>query len=183
MKQILAGLWLLIFATLCVAQNENQKPKDNDIPDLNGKWTLDKSKSDMGLDKGPVRFSGKIEFPDTSLFIVHSEPEIKVTETTKTKDGKAVAESIYYTDGRGSNVANNKNPDIKPMAEWKGGKLTIISFIPLPYKINDRQAQLEKTEVWEISKDRKTLTQIITFKPEADLPGPAPMKKVFKRDK
>lgn len=183
MKQLLAGLWLLIFATLCVAQNENKKTNDKDISDLNGKWTLDKSKSDMGLDKGPVRFSGKIEFPDTSLSIVHREPEIKVTETVKGKDSKTVSELIYYTDGRSGSVANNKNPDVKPTAEWKERKLTIKSFIPVPYKINNRPAQLEKTEVWEISKDGKTLTQTITFKPEANLPGPAPMKKVFKREK
>jgi hypothetical protein len=183
MKQVLVGFWLLIFVALCVAQDETKKLKDKDIFDLNGKWTLDKSKSDMGLDKGPIRFSGKIEFPDTSLSIVHREPEIKVTETTKVKDGKGTTESIYYTDGRSGSVADNKNPDVKPTAEWKERKLTIKSFIPLPYKINNRQAQLEKTEVWEISKDGKTLTQTITFKPEANLPGPAPMKKVFKREK
>ena len=175
MKNILVALWALLFAAFCIAQNDDTKAVSKNASDFSGTWVLDKSKSDMGLDKGPIKLTWKVkpEFPDSTLVIVQTSSEVRVAE-----NGSAES-SIYYTDGRPSIVVDAGDTDAPSKAKWKDRKLVNESSISVNgMSIGGRPAQMKKKETWELKSDGRTMVQTISWQAEVGQ-GPAPMTKVY----
>ncbi len=173
MKFVYTTIWILLLVSFCFAQDAKSKKKSNSSLRFNGTWVLNRSKSDTGLDKGPLVFKEKPEFLDATLVIVQTESEICVTENGETES------SIYDLNGEASSIAGKTKSNIS--VKLKKRKLTIISFIPLLYKIGGKTAQMEKKEIWTVSKDGKTLKQKISWKAPFGA-SPAPSVKVFNKE-
>ncbi len=147
----LVGLFLAL-ALSAPAQTTKDKTK-SEPPDLSGLWLLDESGSNVGR--------GKDRVSDYSLSIVHREPEIRMTKKY-TRGGRHFNEElIYYTDGRPE--LKGGRLDSQSLTRWRGGKLVSRSrFVPTGLQTNP-PLEIITTEEWELSKDGKTLTRIVTM--------------------
>lgn len=121
-------------------------------PDLGGVWLLDESKSNVG--------TGKDRISDYSLNIVHREPEIRMTKNFTRGGRRFTEELIYYTDGRPE--LKGRRLDSQSITRWQNGKLVSRSTSGPSGMRTDPAFEFITTDVWELSKDGKTLTRTIT---------------------
>jgi hypothetical protein len=184
MKKVSTILCILIFAAFGAAQKNAEKEKT--IPDFSGTWILDKKKS--GSDSG---FGGQF-FVDIKMVIVHTEPEMKITETLKMPGGaEKVSKSTFFTDGRRVSLFGKLDEDNYRIVEWNGRKLIkkdafimdIDKDNPFESQKNtkNKNVKMNNKTVWELSKDGKTLTQKLIGGTLPGVPSFSGMKMVFQR--
>jgi len=188
-KQAVIIFVLLTSAFFCQAQDGEAKDK-NGHPDFSGTWQLDTLKSE--LHPKLLVVSG----PAVTLTITHNDPELKIVQTTESREGPRRKEFAYRTDGagetnppvrsyqalfNGSEVSNDDPDKVPSKSEWNGKKLRTLSavviFIP-----DGKQSTVRTEAVWEMSSDGETLIQTITFTVERGEPihfKPSRMRKVF----
>jgi hypothetical protein len=152
MRKILVCVWLLLFASLLVAQDDKAKTAAQAKPDLSGNWMLDQSKSDFG-----VREFGPLGKAEVTMVIALSDPEFRVARTMKLNGKERANERLFYTDGRGeTNPGMLGGRDIKTKTKWSGNKISAKASFSQTSMGDDSNMTVE--ERWELSKDGKTLT-------------------------
>jgi hypothetical protein len=186
LKGISALICLFAFASICRAQDVKAPP---DLPDFSGTWILDRKKSE-------VTFTDKNQRDAyTSLTIVQKGLTMTIAEKTYSGTETVETSKEIIADGRKmpwrKNVTIDKNNFVS--YRWKGKKLIKeMEFVVVKENgSNDdlnwggkKSAKMRSTEEWEISKDGKTLTQIISpavmpaFRP---LPFALTMKNIYRR--
>jgi hypothetical protein len=147
---------LCLFTCAAVSAARDDKKKDAKArPDLNGTWTLDKSKSDFG----PFR-ERPIAKADATLVVSQHDPELKVTRTLSLNGQQETKEFTYYADERGeTNPASIGGGEVKSKTKWDGDKVLVHSKITRQGQRGD--FEIDTTEKWQVSSDGKTLTQTI----------------------
>ena len=173
MRQMFVMLWLLSSVILCAAQSDSKKTESKIIPDLNGTWILDKSKSyaDPKL---------KLESTDITLVIIQREPEIKMIRKITQNGQESVEEAEYITTKSLNDSVSGQNT--KLITKWNGRKLVTRKLTETTImKIDGRPVKMEFMEEWEVSKDSKTLTQRIYVTHALSPPAPPTSKFVFTR--
>lgn len=165
MKKTLILLWIFIFAVLCSAQND--KNAEEKIPDFSGTWILDKTKS------GPVSgFSTTGLLIDVTMVIAHKDPQINITRTTTFNTGLEKTENLeYFTDGRRIPVFGKNDENHYRIIQWRGKTLVNQATFMMekidfnnPSRANDNKklVKIKNKSEWKLSKDGKTLTEIVT---------------------
>lgn len=93
-------------------------------PDLSGKWILAPGKSRLGRERAPLKITS------VTLIVSHSEPVVRLNETTD-YDGLVITEeTTCYTDGRGeTNLTPIRSMAMKSVTQWKGTQLRTKSSI------------------------------------------------------
>jgi hypothetical protein len=189
-KQVVIIFLLVTAAVLCQAQDREAKNKKAGHPDFSGAWQLDTLKSE--LHPKLLVVSGLV----VTLTVTHNDPELRIVQTTESREGPSQKEFVYRTDGAGEtnppvrsyqalfngSQLSNRDPDKVPStSEWHGKKLrtrsTVVIFIP-----DGKQSTVKTETVWEMSSDGDTLIQTISFTVERGEPihfEPSKMKKVF----
>lgn len=183
MKKLSVIIWLLAFAVLCAAQDNKNTNKP--VPDFSGTWILDKKTS------GPESGFGTQIYVDITMIIDHNEPELKFTQKIKTSDGKEkITETIYFTDGRRVGLRGRNDENNFRIVEWNGKKLIRKDTFVIKKgegldwfleKSGKDEVKLNNKEVWELSKDGKTLTQKSSGGTLPGVPAPSAFKMVFRR--
>ncbi|MGC2237692.1 MAG: hypothetical protein WA584_16130 [Pyrinomonadaceae bacterium] len=164
MKKALIFLWIFMFAVLCSAQND--KNAEQKLPDFSGTWILDKSKT------GPISGFSTGILVDVTMVIVHKDPQIKITRTTTFGNGAEKVENLeYFTDGRRIPVLKKNDENNFRTIEWRGKTLVNqatfmmekIDFNnPSAANNNKKPVKIKNKSEWKLSKDGKTLTEIVT---------------------
>lgn len=154
-KKLALCLWLSVCAAMCAAQESKKSARAR--PDLSGVWTLDKSRSDFG----PFRDS-PVAQADVTWAVAHNEPELKITRRATREGREEVQEFAYYSDGRGElNPSTVGRVGVKTKTKWDGDKLTAISTLTRKTS-GGGQLNIDTSERWQLSKDGKTLTYVIS---------------------
>ena len=159
MKRTLLSLCLLLTcaAAVAVAARDGGK-KEGKHPDLSGTWALDRSKSDFG-----VFWDRPLAKTDATLVVSHKEPELKVTRTLRLNGREETKELVYYTDGRGeSNPAAIGGGTADSKTNWERDSIVARSKLSRPGAKG--RVEVELTETWRMSGDRKTLTHTAVMK-------------------
>ncbi len=125
---------LALFAVVAMAADSK--------PNFSGAWTLMVAKSDFGSAPAPQSMTTQID---------HREPEIKVHSTITSAQGGYSSDYKYVTDGR-ENSNNVRGSDIKSRVTWEGATLKVAAHAVAG------GSQVEFTDHWNLSPDRKTLT-------------------------
>ena len=151
----------LILLSLCLAAcfagaaaQDDRKKEAKPHPDLTGTWELDRSKSDFGLFR-----DRPISKADSTLVVVHHDPELKVTRTLRLNGQQEVKEFTYYTDGRGeTNPATIGAGEVKSKTKWDGDKVTAHAKMTWPGQNGAAGVEIDVTQKWQVSSDGKSLT-------------------------
>jgi hypothetical protein len=149
-------LTLLALQTASAQQGATDKQTLVKTPDLSGNWTLDKARSQAGSNT-------KTQLADVSLTILQNGPEIRIKKRIDRNGVRSEEEAVYFT-----NRPVEPNPEAagktqQTTTRWSGNKLiTIVSTTVDMSALNGRSSKMEMKEVWELSKDGKTLTQTIS---------------------
>lgn len=161
----------------CIGPNvvgQDAKPKlggQPPKPNLTGTWLLDETPQGSVKSRHPVMGIGQ-----TTLVILHRQPEVKMTKTIMTNEGERTREFIFYADGRGE---TNQGPalslslddvsgKIKSTTEWKKDKLVMTS--KTRRAMQGAFYHVTVFDEWELSDDGQTLTRTTRVNSEtADL--------------
>jgi hypothetical protein len=147
MKNTLACLVLFALAAACLGQN-GRKQEPQPRPDLTGTWVLDKSKSD------------RVKQFDSTLIIVHRDPELKITQTDVRKAERVTKDYVFYTDERGeSNPMYYGTAKFDSDTKWEGG--TIVAYTCVR-RYTGAKCHGADSQRWQISADGQTLTHHLT---------------------
>jgi hypothetical protein len=137
-------------------------------PNLSGKWVMDAARSDFGGYAGPQSKAS------TRLEIRHKEPEfVTIWDFKYGANGLALYRK-FFTDGRGETSASLSDADedlgrpapvdaggpgrqVRSKTEWDGTKLVTRTQDRL--LASGAAVEVEVLDVWELSSDKKTLTQ------------------------
>jgi hypothetical protein len=147
-------LWLLLSCGFAFAQAA--RPVGQEIkPNLTGTWKLDIKAA-----------------RETTLIVVHNEPEIKITTRSSDGVGATSRELIYYSDERGEQnygVTIRTQPaiteeQIKSETKWNGKKLRTRGYVRKA--LSGTFISWNIVTEWKLSADGKTLTQTIRVIPE-----------------
>jgi hypothetical protein len=143
----------LLAITITFGQGQQTKPQTTqpDVPDLSGKWVLDRTRSN--LDK---------EIHDYSLDIIHDASEIRFSKRYWRGKHEIKEEVVVHTDGR-FDVDPSLGINGQSETRWRGQNLirkVTTSLGPANgFPVNLKLVTLEE---WTISSDRQTLTRTIT---------------------
>jgi hypothetical protein len=188
-KQLVVIFLLLTSAVLCQAQDGDAKDHKAH-PDFSGAWQLDTLKSE--LHPKLLVVSG----PAVTLTITHNDPELKIVQTTESREGPRRKEFVYRTNGagetnppvrsyqalfHGSEMSSSDPEQVPSKSEWHGKKLRTLSAVVIIIP-DGKQSTVRTEAVWEMSPDGETLIQTITFTVERGEPiqfKPSRMRKVF----
>ncbi|HEX8161697.1 MAG TPA: hypothetical protein VF538_07485 [Pyrinomonadaceae bacterium] len=118
-------------------------------PDLSGTYSLDESKSDA--------MSG-VKFDYTKLDVVQRGSEIKFIRRQGIGGGKELpVTATLYADGRGEKLLLLQGVrQVNSKTKWEGDKL--VTRYTVKHIYGGRFINYDVIEVWELSKDGKTLT-------------------------
>ncbi len=187
-KGIIALVCLFVCVSICRSQEVKAVP---DLPDFSGIWILDRTKSE------PKLTGGSLQNSNTTIVIVQNSLTMTMNETTVTGTDTFVTNKLIIADGR--KVSLNKDKIDKNnfvSYRWKGKKLIKeMGFVVIKGDgSNDLDASLNRSgkekanlqfmEEWTISKDGRTITQIIhpgLMPGISDLPFTLIMKNVYRR--
>jgi hypothetical protein len=139
--------------TITLGQGQQTKPKTThpDVPDLSGKWVLDRTRSN--LDK---------EIHDYSLDVIHDASEIRFSKKYWRGKREIKEEVVVHTDGR-FDVDPSLGVNGQSETRWRGQnlirKITTSLGPANGYPVNLKFVTFEE---WVISGDRQTLTRTIT---------------------
>jgi hypothetical protein len=141
-------------------------------PNFSGRWVLEKINEYPGH-MGVGNLGGaKME---SELIVSHTDKELRVKETTKTRES-FLRETLYYTDGRGETNKGFTLPfPYVSKTTLNNGRLLIDT------KIQHSRGEASLVEEWELSPDGKTLTVRILATPSSN--GPRPVRSPAKYDK
>jgi len=161
MRKAIATFCLLLIITICAGQNNKNISIEHSVPDLNGTWVLDESKSRL-------KPSPNEKVTDYVLIITHHEPEIRFDNRFKKNGVYSSRDWLYYTDGRSE--ASALGQDMEVTTKWKGKKLfrRITTVRRNPF--NNVSEQTVTEEEWVLSEDAQTLTRTIS-RSSAGRPG------------
>ncbi|HKC65454.1 MAG TPA: hypothetical protein VKB86_17565 [Pyrinomonadaceae bacterium] len=184
--KVLACCYLLLALTaLCLAQEDKSKTH----PDFSGTWMSDETLTSRANPKQLVRNTEQ-----TTLVILHREPEVKITIKTISGGNEQKREVVYYSDGRGetnpgptiSLNLNGVSKEIKSITEWKKGKLLTTSVIRTPMRGAFYNVYI--FEEWKLSSDGQILTQTTSANsdtvygvPIISIPLGGEIKRVYRR--
>lgn len=138
-------------------------------PDLSGTWVLDRSSSNYGEARGK-----DISKTDSTLVIVHRDPELRISRTAALRGERWTKEYVYYTDGRGeSNPMYYGAGLVETETKWKGGRVEAVHcYRPAGRHASRTQVRCasgDATQVWQLSADGQTLTHTTSsFSPGFD---------------
>ena len=166
---------LVLAAMLCSltasgAAQESTVERKGDKPDLSGTWVWDKTRSNAEAVK---RYGER----GITLVVSHHDPELRVTRKTGTGDGERLHEAVYYTDGRGErNGGERDGQATDSKTGWKGDKIQRKYYFDMTmHGVRGgatKDARIEITDEWEVSKDGKHLTLTTTVR---SAPGQPPL--------
>src|SRR4051812_42781211 len=140
---------LLMTGALC-APLAAQSP----VPaELSGTWKLNRDKSDLQDD---YRYA--VSRDEQSLTIDQRETEVRMTRRYASAD----ANSVIYTDGRGTSNRDTNGETIKSTTKWEGKKLISRYAIHRSFQGNSETADV--IDEWTVSSDGKTLTLKTTMR-------------------
>lgn len=149
--------------------------------DFSGNWKLDRKES---TDSRTLS-----RFDDVALAISQNSTTLKVVHSGKRKNKLHVHELKYLTDGRGE---ENPNPlgsrQRSSRTFWSYGNLISEYIVSSSVSSTDEEYKQEATDIWELSKERDTLTIRTEIKEPHNIPEilrwvirPEKYKKVFRR--
>lgn len=152
LKSFLAFLSLLMICSSAAAQNAGGHP------DFSGTWTLDRAKSDFGpFSESPVVRA------EVTLVVAHAGPELKISRRERREGQERTTELAYYTDGRGElNPSTLGRVGVKSETRWDGDKIVATSKLTRR-GADGKEAKLETTDLWQLSRDGRVLTQTTTI--------------------
>lgn len=117
-------------------------------PDFSGRWKLNLTKSDFG----------ERTLPRSSVLVVeHREPNLKISRTVETDQGKLDSNVAYSTDGQETTIQLPGGPEVKTTAKWDGTALVIAT------RRSVDASDLTIRWRWTLSGDGKTLTTVRTL--------------------
>jgi hypothetical protein len=151
------------------------------ITDFSGTWKLDRNAS---TDTKTLS-----RFEEVTLAISQNGSTLKVVHSGKRRNKVRVHELEYLTNGRGE---ENPNPlgsrKRSSKTFWSYGNLISEYIVSTSVSSTDEEYQQEATDIWELSKDRETLTIRTEVKEPHMVPEilrwfikPEKYKKVFRR--
>jgi hypothetical protein len=169
---------LLLTSAPCAAQVLDSSKS---ISDFSGTWKLDRSAS---TDSRTLS-----RFEEVTLAIFQNGSTLKVSYSGKRKNKVRVHELEYFTDGRSE---ENPNPlgNLRRRSKtyWSYGNLISEYIVTSTVSSTHDEYKQEATDIWELSKDRSTLTVRTEVKAAHLLPEilrwfikPQKYKKVFRR--
>jgi hypothetical protein len=180
MRDILTLIIALLFvgSVSVSAQVLNSSASTNDF---SGDWKLDRAAS---TDTRTLS-----RFDEVTLAIVQNGSTLKVSYSGKRKNKVRVNELEYLTNGRGE---ENPNPlgnlPRRSKTYWSYGNLISEYIVISTVSSTHEEYKQEATDIWELSKDRDTLTVRTDVKAAHLLPEilrwfikPDKYKKVFRR--
>ncbi len=151
------------------------------VTDFSGNWKLDRNAS---TDAKTLS-----RFDEVTLAISQNGTTLKVVHSGKRKNKVRVHELEYLTDGRGEenpNPLGSRNRRSKTL--WSYGNLISEYIVSSSVSSTDEEYKQEATDIWELSKDRDTLTIRTEIKEPHHIPEilrlfirPEKYKKVFRR--
>ena len=151
------------------------------VTDFSGSWKLDRNAS---TDSKTLS-----RFDEVTLAISQNGSTLKVAHSGKRKNKVRINELEYLTDGRGEenpNPLGTRNRSSKTF--WSYGNLISEYIVSSSVSSTDEEYKQEATDIWELSKDRQTLTIRTEVKEPHMVPEivrwfirPEKYKKVFRR--
>ena len=179
MKLLVFTVLLCSLSASSVTQPSTQEQKGGK-PNLSGTWVIDRIKSNAEAVK---RFGEH----GITLIVTHHDPELRVTRKTGSSEER-LNESVYYTDGRGERNGEGSGQATDSKSAWKGNKLQRKYYLNGPLygpSGATKNAMIEITDEWEISKDGQNLTLTTTLRSAPGYPAlnvrPPDVKTVFTR--
>ena len=142
--RVLIVVAIVIFLVIDSPSQDKQQER----PNFSGKWLFESK--------------GKNSVDEHLLEIRHAGDELDLTIFPWTLKTARSAEFKLFTDKRGetNNGFANGNVEIRSKTRWKGDKIERISQFSFSHFISGagRFGALEETEIYEMSKDRMSLT-------------------------
>ena len=140
---------LLMFAIPCAAQNEQRETKAQVNPDLSGTWVLVERRSNPMFRPKTI---------SSTITIVQSGGEIRITTRFNVDGQDAVTEVVLYMDGREQRRYGQKGQVYVTRTVWDAG--TLVTTHKSAYTSTGYRTRYEETVYkWTLSKDNKTLTR------------------------
>jgi hypothetical protein len=147
---------LLLAALLCFTSSPVRAQDAK--PNFTGTWSLDAAKSDFGQMPAPESIVHVIE---------HTEPNVKITTTQRTKMGESNNVRTFTTDGKESTSKismGGMEQEVKTTAKWDGQKLALVAAF------DAQGTTVELNDTWTLSDENKILTIVRTAKtPQGDV--------------
>ena len=171
-RHVAALCFLLIWATLCVAQKGNVSLQGTTTPNFSGRWTLDKSKSNVpGL-------AESLPSAEITMVIDIDGPEVHISKNMIVDGREHIGDWFYYTDGRGESNPPfpGSDSEFKTHSKWSSNKL--ISTASLDMNVAGQIIHVEAEETLELSRDGKTLVDTISKRNQK---GVESIKLIYKR--
>ena len=149
--------------------------------DFSGEWKLDRKAS------SDTRTLSR--FDEVTLSISQDSSSLKVTQSGKRKNKVRVHQLEYFTNGRGEETPNPLgNLPRRSKTFWSYGNLISEYIVSSSVSSTHEEYKQEATDIWELSKDRQTLTIRTEVKEPHLVPEilrwfikPEKYKKVFRR--
>jgi hypothetical protein len=164
--KVFISLLCFLCPALCFGQAAGNNSSRQKHTDFSGTWALDKAESKLN----PSDPSSKA---DMTLVITQDEPEIKVSRTVAMGTEERQREFVYYTDGREESIPSlSESVAYDCKSKWDKSKLLSKCKIRMTRALNKQAIVLKEefTERWELSRDKKVLTQRISFAPKLNNP-------------